>query len=190
MITPLTELDPAAAYGMEGKPFIFMYFALFVIVLLRSHGTYWVARGAIVGGMKLVQRRKERRGEALSAEGNPKWVQDWQQTGPAARAQRFVNRWGPVAVFLCYFTIGFQSAVLITCGLARMNYTRFTIASIPGSLGWAAIWSTVGLAAVWGAIKVAGSNWWVLLLGVGVVVALILVARKRRRPAPSHSVTN
>lgn len=168
------------AYGLDGLPLGLVLLILFVAVLARSHATYWagraVARGATYEGThhhgpRLWQRTVDRLARFA---GTP-----LARTGIA-----LVHRWGPLAVTAGYLTVGVQTAVFAAAGLLRMPYLRFTVASLPGSAAWAAVWGTVGLSAVWGAVALAaGSPWGVAaLLAVAVVVALA-VARARRRRA-------
>ena len=45
--------DVAAAYGMAGRPMWFVFAALFVIVMARSHLFYWLGRGVYTGAAHL-----------------------------------------------------------------------------------------------------------------------------------------
>lgn len=182
----LDTTDVAAAYGLAGRPFVVVLVVLFAIVLARSHLTYWagraLARGAQYGQDKL---------------GGPSWwrstvahVGRFAESVPARRGLSMVRRWGPVAVVLAYLTVGVQTAVFAGSGLLRMPYGRFTLASLPGAVGWALIWATVGLGAVWAALALSARSPWTLagVLVVLAVVAAALVAaraRARRRPAPA-----
>ncbi len=173
------------AYGLDGLPLVVVLLVLFVAVLARSHATYWagraVARGARYEGThrhgpRLWQRTVDRLARFAAT--------------PLARTGiALVHRWGPLAVTAGYLTVGVQTAVFAAAGLLRMPYLRFTVASLPGSVAWAAVWGTVGLGAVWGAVALAaGSPWGVVaLLAVAAVVALV-VARVRRRRATGAQV--
>jgi membrane protein DedA with SNARE-associated domain len=175
--------DVAAAYGMAGWPLAAVLAALFFIVLARSHATYWAGR-ALVKGAQLGQQRIE----------GPAW---WRamvartgriaQSSAARRGIALVHRWGPVAVTFAYATVGVQTAIFVGAGLVRMPYLRFTAASVPGSIIWAAIWGTVGLGAVWGAVALAARSPWALagVLAALAAVVAALVVRSRRRTADS-----
>ena len=80
---------------MTWSQFLPTFGALFVIVMLRANATYWLGRGAAAGG---------RRWRKSEGEGSPAWQ----------RARALVNRWGPIAVVLCFFTVGIQTAVNAT----------------------------------------------------------------------------
>lgn len=170
--------DPAAAYGLGGLPFWLVIVALVMIVLARSHLTYWVGRAASVGAGRL----------AATGRG-PRWwtaararAAAWGSTVPAKRAAAAVHRWGPLAVTFAYVTVGAQTAVLVAAGVARMPYLRFTLASIPGAIAWAFIWGTVGLGAVWAAAVLAAESPWGLA-AAGVLIAAAIAWRVRRRRA-------
>ena len=169
--------DVAQAYGLGGQPLLVVLVALFAIVLLRSHATYWagraVTRGARLGTEKIA---------------GPRWwqrtvhrVQDVTSRPAARRGLDLVRRWGALAVVLAYVTVGVQTVVFAGSGLLRMPYLRFTVASLPGAAAWALIWATVGLGAVYGAVALAAASPWVLA-GVAALVALVvaLVVLRRR----------
>ena len=81
-----------------------------------------------------------------------------------------LHRWGPVAVTLAYLTVGVQTAVFAGSGLIRMPYARFTLASLPGAVGWAIVWATAGLGAVWAALALAARSPWALVAALVVLV--------------------
>ena len=184
----MTQTQVLAGYGLDGLPVAVALACLFVIVMARSHLTYWAGRGVERGAR---HEGAQRRG--------PAW---WRATvdraarvasTPSARyGVRLVHRWGPVAVTLAYVTVGVQTAVFVGAGLVRMPYLRFTLASVPGAAAWAVIWGTVGLGAVWGAMVLAtGSPWGVaaLVAAAAAVAVLVTVAlRRRRAPEPRLAV--
>lgn len=65
------------------------------------------------------------------------------------QARSFVNRWGVLAVPACFFTVGFQTAVIITTGFTQMPLLRWIPAMLLGTLIWGIIYGTVGMAVVW-----------------------------------------
>jgi len=151
-------------------PFWQAFAALFVIVLVRSNATYWVGRGAITGWHR--------------ARGTHAAV--------AVRAEKLLNRLGPVAVTLSYLTIGLQTAVHFTAGLMRMALRWYLPASLLGSAVWAALYATIGLAVVqaWIAAQ-AGSPWGVavlVLVATGAAVAWLVRRRARRHTAQDAPV--
>lgn len=184
----MTSTELLAAYGLDGLPVAVALLCLFVIVLARSHLTYWAGRG--------VERGARYGGTARRG---PRW---WRRvvdrtgrlaaTPSARRGVAIVHRWGPLAVTLAYVTVGVQTAVFVGAGLVRMPYLRFTLASIPGAAAWAVIWGTVGVGAVWGALALAtGSPWGLAVLALvaaAVVTTVTTLARRRRRSEPSLPV--
>lgn len=65
------------------------------------------------------------------------------------RAQLFINRWGVLAVPLCFLTVGFQTAVIITTGFTRMPLIRWIPAMLIGTLMWGTIYATIGMSVIW-----------------------------------------
>ena len=156
---------------MTWSQFLPAFTALFVIVMLRANATYWLGRGAAAGS---------RRWRKVEGEGSPAWQ----------RARDLVNRWGPIAVVLCFFTVGIQTAVNATAGVTRMPLRRYLPAVTLGSIVWATIYATVGLAAARAWLAAAarspvGATLAAMAL-VAVVVTIVVVHRRRaRRPASS-----
>lgn len=175
------------AYGLDGLPLGLVLLVLFVAVLARSHATYWAGRAVSRGA----------RYEGTHRHGPLFWQRTVDRLAgvagtPLARTGiALVHRWGPLAVTAGYLTVGVQTAVFAAAGLLRMPYLRFTVASLPGSAAWAAVWGTVGLGAVWGAVALAaGSPWGVAaLLAVAAVVALVVVRGRRRRAAADDAAS-
>ena len=67
-----------------------------------------------------------------------------------------------------------------------MPWIRYTIAMLIGCVAWALIYATVGIAAVEAAVALAAHSPWALVallaVVIGVVVAVIVVWRRRDRP--------
>ncbi|AEE46455.1 DedA family protein [Cellulomonas fimi] len=179
--------DPLSAYGLGGAPLGIAVAALFLIVMARSHATYWAGRG-VTRGAQAVQRSERGFGWWRSA---VQRLERWTDSPAAHHGMRLVQRWGPVAVTVAYLTVGVQTAVFASAGIVRMRYASFTIASVPGALAWAVIWATIGLGALWAAVRLFVASPGVLvalLLAVG--AAGVVLARRRRRPtAPVPAAT-
>ena len=114
-------------------PFGVAWAVLALIVLARTNATYWLGRGIAAGA-----GRSTRVGERLA------------RPGPArrlARAQRILDRWGPVAIVLTFLTVGLQTAVNLAAGLGRMHLRSYLPAAAAGSVVWGFVYATVGLAA-------------------------------------------
>ncbi len=108
-------------------PYLVVIAALFVIVMLRANGTYWVGR--------LLQRGAlhTRLARIMSTPGY-------------ARAVDKVTSWGPPLVTVSFLTIGFQTLVNLASGATAMPLRRYLPAVSLGSLLWAFIYGTVGFA--------------------------------------------
>ena len=173
-------MDPRDAYHLGTVPLGVAIVGLFVIVMARSHATYWAGRGVVRGARALDEH-----------DGVPRWwhasvrrLELWSRTPGAERGLDLVRRWGPIAVTLAYLTVGLQTAIIAAAGLVRMPYLRFAIASVPGAIAWAVIWATVGFGALWAGIALFARSPWAL---AGAVVGLVLVVgwvvRRRARSA-------
>ncbi|GAA1738414.1 hypothetical protein GCM10009809_36940 [Isoptericola hypogeus] len=162
--------EPAGVFTIAGVPFWAVYLAAFGIVLVRAQATYWAGRG--------VARGTARSGRVTDALSRPRAV---------AVIDR-VNRWGPPAVTLSFFTVGVQTLVNLSAGYLRMPFGRYLVALLAGCAVWAGIWTTVGTAAVNGAIAV-GLRHPVTLVAVGAgavaLVAWVAYRLTRRADAPS-----
>ncbi|KQY24775.1 hypothetical protein ASD16_04570 [Cellulomonas sp. Root485] len=177
-------MDPLDAYHLGSVPLGVAVAGLFVIVMARSHGTYWAGRGVVRGAQAVDEK-----------EGAPGWwhasvrrLETWTDKQSAQRGLDLVRRWGPIAVTLAYLTVGLQTAIFAAAGLVKMPYLRFAIASVPGALVWAVVWATIGFGAVWGAISLFATSPWALagaVLLVLVGVAVVVRRRLLRRAATS-----
>ncbi|MBU5422810.1 hypothetical protein KQI48_09050 [Cellulomonas hominis] len=188
--------DVAAAYGMAGRPMWFVFAALFVIVMARSHLFYWLGRGVHQGAAHLADLGLPPGATEPAAAASPAPDDPGRAAALRARARRLlrtpaarrglalVHRWGPLGVTFAYVTVGVQTAVFVGAGLLRMPYLRFTAASVPGSVAWAAIWGTVGLGVVWGAVGLAATSPWALAGAVVLLAAVAVVVLRRRRARP------
>lgn len=159
----------------QSFPFALALVFLWVVAMLRGQATYWLARS--------VTEQALRRTSPVTG-----WraaVHRWLSGEALARGRGAVQRYGVMAVPLCYLTVGVQTMVLASAGVIRMSWPRFTAAQSLGALAWAGIYSTIGFA-VWATVvrsAVTGEPVALALgvLGVLAVVALIDLARRRAR---------
>lgn len=121
------------------QPFGIAFATLFVIVMLRANATYWLGRGALLGG-------KISRKAAHHLEGPH-----------MQRAQRLSARYGVIAVPLSFLTIGVQTAINASAGFTRMPLRRYLPAVTVGCVMWALLYSTVGMVG-WAAIAALWSE--------------------------------
>lgn len=137
-------------------PFPMVVAALFVIVMVRANGTYWIGRAAAGGA------RKTRASTFIDR--------------PAyRRAERLIDRWGAPAVTLCFLTIGVQTMVNFVAGASRMALRRYLPAVVLGSLIWALVYATVGVAG-WTALTLLYAKSPGLAIGLVVVLVAFLAS--------------
>ncbi len=158
---------------MDGWPFWLVVVVLYVSVMLRSHGTYWLGRAVSAGARLGTERRL-----------GPRWwlglldrIEARSKAPQGQHATRLVHRWGPVGVAVTYPAVGLTTAVTAAAGIVKMPYLRFTVASLVGSVLWTAVWSTVGFGALWAVTR----SWWGALALVVVLVVGWAVLRLRRQ---------
>lgn len=153
----------------EGWPIQLVFVALFVIAMLRGQLVYWLARSLTSASLRDARTGRRAR---LAA-----WLDD----SGVDHGARLLRRLGLVAVPLCYVTVGLQSAVMAAAGALRIEAWKYTLATIPGSLAWAAIYATIGWA-LWEAalLAVAGSPWGIAALTLIVALTAGTVWWRRR----------
>ena len=143
-------------------PFAVVVGALFVIVMLRANATYWLGR-AIVAGT-----------------GRSRWARVL-NSRPYAVGAGWINRWGAPAVALSFLTVGVQTMVNLSAGVARMPLRRYLPSVAVGSVVWAFLYGTVGFAGF-----IAVKRLWELnpaiTVGAGVLIlAVICIVVTRSR---------
>ncbi|WP_145978728.1 DedA family protein [Granulicoccus phenolivorans] len=148
--------------------------------MLRSNATHWLGRGTRHGAGALWRRVRPGRGTEATQRRRP-------------LAERLVRTLGPLAVVIGFFTVGLQSAIMFTSGVARMPLKRFVPATMIGSLGWALIYATIGMAALEAFVLALTGSWWGALLLLGIVAiavtVLLLADRLLDRWRPHEIVT-
>lgn len=92
-----------------------------------------------------------------------------------------IERWGPVAVALCFLTVGTQTLVNLGAGMARMSTPRYLMGLVPGAAIWATVWLTIGLAAIASALALSGDRPWGWIVVAGVLAVGIWAWRRRSR---------
>lgn len=151
---------------------IALYLFVFVMSFIQAQVCYWLGRLVVEGTFKGREKNTVIGFIANFFEG------PIPQTGA-----KFLNRWGLPLIPLCFFTIGFQTAVIAGAGIVRMKWPRFTLALIPGVAIKAVLWGT-GLIIIWQAIlyAIAGDPraWAVLALIVLAIVTVVIRHRKTK----------
>jgi membrane protein DedA with SNARE-associated domain len=128
--------------------------------VVRTTTIFALGRAAATGG----SRRSDR-------------VRGLMDTAVYRRAQRFVHRWGVLAVPACFLTVGLQTAVILTTAVTGMPLRRWIPAMLVGTLIWGVIYGTVGMAVVWAWLEQP----WVVAPVVVVMLLLLLGHRIRAR---------
>ena len=103
------------------------------------------------------------------------------------KARRLINRWGVIAVHLCFLTVGLQTAVIITTGFTKMPLRRWVPAMLVGTFMWACIYTTIGFAI----LAALGLEPWMFPLALAIVITvLVIVTQLRERRINRETVEN
>lgn len=103
------------------------------------------------------------------------------------KARRLINRWGVIAVPLCFLTVGLQTAVIITTGFTKMPLRRWVPAMLLGTFMWACIYTTIGFAI----LAALGLEPWMFPLALAIVITvLVIVSQLRERRINRETVEN
>jgi membrane protein DedA with SNARE-associated domain len=137
-----------------GAPYPLVVAALFVIVMARANGTYWLGRVAAAGTERTRMRRM------LHAPGY-------------LRAVRWIDRWGAPAISVSFLTVGFQTLINLAAGVTRMSLRHYLPAVVVGSVMWAFVYATIGFVGV-SAIASLYARSPILAITLSVFAALLL----------------
>ena len=103
------------------------------------------------------------------------------------KARRLINRWGVIAVPLCFLTVGLQTAVIITTVFTKMPLRRWVPAMLVGTFMWACIYTTIGFAI----LAALGLEPWMFPLALAIVITvMVIVAQLRERRINRETVEN
>ncbi len=103
------------------------------------------------------------------------------------KARRLINRWGIIAVPLCFLTVGLQTAVIITTGFTKMPLRRWVPAMLVGTFMWACVYTTIGFAI----LAALGLEPWMFPLALAIVITvLVIVTQLRERRINRETVEN
>ena len=126
---------------------------------------------------------------ALAAEGSARLdrIRKAMDSPLYRKARAFINRWGVIAVPLCFLTVGLQTAVIITTGFTKMPLRRWVPAMLVGTFIWACIYTTIGFAI----LTALGLEPWMFPLALALVItALVIAAQLRERRINRETVEN
>lgn len=98
------------------------------------------------------------------------------------KARRLINRWGVIAVPLCFLTVGLQTAVIITTGFTKMPLRRWVPAMLVGTFMWACIYTTIGFAI----LAALGLEPWMFPLALAIVITVMLIVAQLRERRINH----
>ena len=141
-------------------PGVFLFF--WCLGMMRSHTMYWIGRGVTVGTA------------------HTRWS-SLLESPMYARAQSWSARWGVLAVPVSFLTVGLQSFIQISAGVARMPLRRYAVATAAGAIVWAAVYTTIGMAIVT-AWLTGPTGRIVIILAAAALVAFIVLRRLGRQP--------
>ena len=127
--------------------------------MMRSHTMYWIGRGITAGTAR------------------SRWV-SLLESPVYARAQAWSARWGVLAVPVSFLTVGIQSVIQLSAGVARMPLRRYVAATAAGAIAWAAVYTTIGMAIL--TAWLTGPTGRLICLLMLTALALVVVIRRSR----------
>ena len=138
-------------------PWVFLFF--WCLAMMRSHTMYWIGRGITAGTART------------------RWV-SLLESPVYARAQAWSARWGVLAVPVSFLTVGIQSVIQLSAGVARMPLRRYVAATAAGAIAWAAVYTTIGMAIL--TAWLTGPTGRLICLLMLTALALAVVIRRSR----------
>ena len=138
-------------------PWVFLFF--WCLAMMRSHTMYWIGRGITAGTART------------------RWV-SLLASPVYARAQAWSARWGVLAVPVSFLTVGIQSVIQLSAGVARMPLRRYVAATAAGAIAWAAVYTTIGMAIL--SAWLTGPTGRLICLLMLTALALVVVIRRSR----------
>lgn len=156
-------MSETIAWLMDGAPYAITFVFFFCLAFARGNATYWMGRG-IAKGVEHTRFERHLHGPAY------------------LRAQRFIARWGMLAVPMSFLTVGIQSAVNASAGVSRMPVRRYLPAVAVGAIAWALLYTTIGMAVFYAWLALD----WPWLVGGALVIAMaaaVIIRMRKRRTA-------
>ncbi len=147
-------------------PFPVVFAALFVIVMLRANGTFWLGRVSAAGA------RRTRLAGLLESPGY-------------LRAAERIDRFGAPVIALSFLTIGFQTLANLAAGATGMKLRHYLPAVSVGCVLWALLYGTLGTVGVdlFGRLYQSSPPLAIgLLAAVSLAIAGYVVWQLRKRP--------
>ncbi|MGK9147248.1 DedA family protein [Plantibacter flavus] len=107
-----------------------------------------------------------------------------------ARAERYLDRRGGLAVFISRFLPVLHSLIPLTVGMSTMSYRRFISWTLPACVIWSSAYVSVGALAAGSYRELADQLHWAGYVFVGIIVlfavAVLLVKRFLQRSEERH----
>lgn len=156
-------MSETIAWLMDGAPYAITFVFFCCLAFARGNATYWMGRG-IAKGVEHTRFERHLHGPVY------------------LRAQRFIARWGMLAVPLSFLTVGIQSAVNASAGVSRMPVRRYLPAVAVGAIAWALLYTTIGMAVFYAWLALD----WPWLVGGALVIAMaaaVIIRMRKRRTA-------
>ena len=138
-------------------PWVFLFF--WCLAMMRSHTMYWIGRGITAGTAR------------------SRWV-SLLESPVYARAQAWSARWGVLAVPVSFLTVGIQSVIQLSVGVARMPLRHYVAATAAGAIAWAAVYTTIGMAIL--TAWLTGPTGRLICLLMLTALVLVVVIRRSR----------
>ncbi|MDM8075475.1 VTT domain-containing protein [Actinomyces viscosus] len=138
-------------------PWVFLFF--WCLAMMRSHTMYWIGRGITAGTAR------------------SRWV-SLLESPVYARAQAWSARWGVLAVPVSFLTVGIQSVIQLSAGVARMPLRHYVAATAAGAIAWAAVYTTIGMAIL--TAWLTGPTGRLICLLMLTALVLVVVIRRSR----------
>ena len=138
-------------------PWVFLFF--WCLAMMRSHTMYWIGRGITAGTAR------------------SRWV-SLLESPVYARAQAWSARWGVLAVPVSFLTVGIQSVIQLSAGVARMPLRHYVAATAAGAIAWAAAYTTIGMAIL--TAWLTGPTGRLICLLMLTALVLVVVIRRSR----------
>ncbi|WP_366181457.1 VTT domain-containing protein [Actinomyces timonensis] len=149
-------------------PFAWVLLFFWCGAMARSNAMYWAGRCLGAGASR------------------SRWARILRSPAYAS-AQEWAARWGVWAVLLSFLTIGAQSLVQISAGVAHVPVPRYLLATAVGALLWAGIYTTIGIAVLAGWMASPTGRLMTAVALVAVATAILLRRRGPGRRAPARS---
>lgn len=112
---------------IDELPYAWVFLFFWCGGMARSNMFYWIGRGVAAG------TARSRWAAMLD---HPLY----------ATAQAWTARWGVLAIPMSFLTVGLQSFIQLSAGVARMPLRHYIPATAVGAVAWATIYTTVGMA--------------------------------------------